>query len=1014
MAGLEALPFGEFLGVLQARGFAITLDHHLRLARLLERTGPSLAPVDLKRLLSPIFATNASEQEAFYAACDSYFGTVLAQPATELATMVAAPETPSAGTSQPRRWLTYTIAALLALIAGLAILRPPHPPAEFTPTPKAVLPPGALPTDLPAPTPSAPVVVSPTPAPPPGGQLPTVEPAPPSPSIVPLPESVPLGSRLTDFLTLHRTESQAAVVALVLIGFSLVEWRRWRQRELLIERARNRKPPFSWPVRVRAPKIREFHSQPVYDAARAMRRRQAADTEHLDLLGTLQATIRGGGLPRLVYRRGSRVPEYLVLIDCASPRDHQAAFFDQLAAALEREGVFIARYFYRGDPRICWDERATTSLADLRRLHADHRLLLIGDGAGLLDPLTGEPAPWLPLLTEWREHTLLTPVPSARWGLREETLETLLPVLPATLEAIAEVPDLLERGSVEARLRTWHDDAPTPPRAGRPVSIQALREYLGAPAFEWLCACAIYPELQWNLTLFLAGQFSNAGDLLNETVILRLTRLPWLREGVLPDELRARLLTVLPAERQLRCRRALVALLEANPPPRDSHAADAREIDIAIHRNWIGRHGSGLRTKTPAAAPLPLGEQTRDHSELRLHEPDSKFGLAFLLPRRLRAAIHGQALAPLGIQPILRLVLAILLAWAGCVLIDRAGQPDLAGQTLPAEILDFGKDPLAMVETGAPGTVPLPLKPPPAPTPEAAQSPTPTPQPQPTGTPPSLPFSTRSVSRSSSPYQSSVEFENYARLLREKALEKLQPVVQIPSSNRPLNRSRFPWKNNIVTTVFSVGSAAKGKPKRNASAWDPNWRESFGGVDDPKPDKRGPGYIALAFKPKQNPFYIALPYNDVTRGKTKPEAKTVIPWFRDAFEKEGQSVCRDRWIRIRNRTGKDCYAQWSDCGPFGTDHWQYVFGDERPKPNLNRGAGLEISPAVRDYLGLSDTDVTDWQFVDVKDIPRGPWSMYGENNDFVQMDRALPSRVLSPPTDLRPPRPTEPSVNLGK
>ena len=98
------------------------------------------------------------------------------------------------------------------------------------------------------------------------------------------------------------------------------------------------------------------------------------------------------------------------------------------------------------------------------------------------------------------------------------------------------------------------------------------------------------------------------------------------------------------------------------------------------------------------------------------------------------------------------------------------------------------------------------------------------------------------------------------------------------------------------------------------------------------------GYLPAAFTPRQNPFYVALPYNDVTRGTTKPESRQVIPWFRQAFEQEGKSVCRDRWVAIR-RGNKVCYAQWSDCGPFRTDHWQYVFGNERPKPNLNKGAG---------------------------------------------------------------------------
>jgi hypothetical protein len=89
-------------------------------------------------------------------------------------------------------------------------------------------------------------------------------------------------------------------------------------------------------------------------------------------------------------------------------------------------------------------------------------------------------------------------------------------------------------------------------------------------------------------------------------------------------------------------------------------------------------------------------------------------------------------------------------------------------------------------------------------------------------------------------------------------------------------------------------------------------------------------------------------------------------------------------IRKGNRIA---YAQWEDAGPFRTDHWQYVFGNERPKPTLNRGAGLDVSPAVRDYLGLKQTDVTDWRFVDFSEVPRGPWSTLGENNTFVINDR---------------------------
>jgi hypothetical protein len=111
-----------------------------------------------------------------------------------------------------------------------------------------------------------------------------------------------------------------------------------------------------------------------------------------------------------------------------------------------------------------------------------------------------------------------------------------------------------------------------------------------------------------------------------------------------------------------------------------------------------------------------------------------------------------------------------------------------------------------------------------------------------------------------------------------------------------------------------------------------------------------------------------------------------VPWFKEAYQGPGVSTCKDRWVAIRkgNRT---VYAQWEDAGPFRTDYWQYVFGNERPKPNLNKGAGLDVSPAVRDYLGLSETDVTDWRFVEFSEVSRGPWSTLGENNTFVISDR---------------------------
>lgn len=250
------------------------------------------------------------------------------------------------------------------------------------------------------------------------------------------------------------------------------------------------------------------------------------------------------------------------------------------------------------------------------------------------------------------------------------------------------------------------------------------------------------------------------------------------------------------------------------------------------------------------------------------------------------------------------------------------------------------------------------------------------------------------VAMAQSPYESAADFAKYARKLREQALLKVEPQVFVPTASRTSTATRYPWKTNIVTTVFWVGEQAGGNnPVPNyKSCWDANWTSNYGGFDTPEPSSRR-NYIPASFTPRQNPFYCALPYNDVTHGQFKPEAPLVIPWFRTAYSEPGRSVCKDHWLAIR-KGNRVCYAQWEDCGPFRTDHFQYVFQNERPKPNLNHGAGLDVSPAVRDYLGLGPTDVTDWQFVEVRDIPPGPWRSYGDNNHFVIAKRQAEARLV--------------------
>ena len=219
------------------------------------------------------------------------------------------------------------------------------------------------------------------------------------------------------------------------------------------------------------------------------------------------------------------------------------------------------------------------------------------------------------------------------------------------------------------------------------------------------------------------------------------------------------------------------------------------------------------------------------------------------------------------------------------------------------------------------------------------------------------------------------------------------PAVYAPTRPRT-GLTRFPWKTNIVTTVFWIGEPSTGVTAacNTKSSWDTAWQVTYGGYDDPDPGARKWDFSPKAFEPRQNPFYIALPFNDVTNREI---AATVIPWYASTPRKSKyDSVIKGRWVAIR--LGKKiCYAQWEDVGPFETDDWAYVFGkNPQPKTVMNNGVGLDVSPAVRDYLGLVSGVRCDWRFCEVSEVPDGPWRKFGTNNPFVKSkDRQLAERI---------------------
>lgn len=186
------------------------------------------------------------------------------------------------------------------------------------------------------------------------------------------------------------------------------------------------------------------------------------------------------------------------------------------------------------------------------------------------------------------------------------------------------------------------------------------------------------------------------------------------------------------------------------------------------------------------------------------------------------------------------------------------------------------------------------------------------------------------------------------------------------------NTTTYPLHSAVVTTVFWVGEDASEDNKyisNQSSAWDENWQTHYGGYDDPYNRN---GYQPANFTPNENPFYVALPYNDIAEGGSRKASAKTCPNFSTKLSLRNYSWCKNSWVEITYKN-KTAYAQWEDSGPYLENDYPYVFGSKTPSNRTKPRAGLDVSPAVRDYLGLPDVSKTNWRFVGTGRVPTGPW-----------------------------------------
>lgn len=362
------------------------------------------------------------------------------------------------------------------------------------------------------------------------------------------------------------------------------------RKKIIAKHKHELRPPYIW-----EPEFEEgFNITMKYNfylAAQQFRQRLLGEVQQLNIANTIQSTINNAGYFTPVYQSGSRPSEYLILIDQSSWQNHQSRFFEYVAQLLSKNEINVDRYFFKNDPRLCWNDETGKRyhIEDLHSKYPNHRLLIFSEGTSFINPLDGNPEIWTELLESWVTRVLLTPKPSASWAYHELKLSEVMQVLPANTEGLLETITYAENLTTQS-LGHWKRNRREEGilLEGSPEEvIERLKDHLKEPVFNWLACCAVYPQLFWDLTLYLGEVLFPNKQLLQEENILALTRLTWFQDSFIPQEMRLALKAELSEELVQNTRTAIQELLAQKEPEVKTFAQNTHRLHMAINELLI-------------------------------------------------------------------------------------------------------------------------------------------------------------------------------------------------------------------------------------------------------------------------------------------------------------------------------------------------------------------------------------------------------------------------------------------
>lgn len=268
-----------------------------------------------------------------------------------------------------------------------------------------------------------------------------------------------------------------------------------------------------------------------------------------DLAGTIKQLSKKGELEEPRYCFSRKHTEYLIIVEQNAVRNHLAAFVQNIYSTMLANNVDVMLYTYETDPRVLYaaNGQSETTLRQLAGLHHDAVLLYFGGNELWQNSETLQIYNWTDVFKQWERRYWFPTKSPEQWDLYEQAGSRVFPqILPTSFAGLQTLSQHLafSDNDQHVSLGFWEqhlDYNLTAINTRLPLDTIAL--FFSPLMRTWIAACAVYPEINWDLTLELGRMLSTErSNLCHAEAISQLLRLDWFRKGHMPPELRYELL----------------------------------------------------------------------------------------------------------------------------------------------------------------------------------------------------------------------------------------------------------------------------------------------------------------------------------------------------------------------------------------------------------------------------------------------------------------------------------------